>query len=117
MSDKSLALVLVYIREAHPKDGWSIEAGNGKCYMQTRQLDDRLEVARDFIEGMPCAEGLPLVVDDPTTNALDRAYEAPPERLIVVDSAMHVVFASGQGPFQYDIGTLGSFLKAELGTR
>ena len=57
---------------------------------------------------------MPLLVDDPTTNALDRAYEAPPERLVAI-KAGRVVFASGQGPFQYSTKALGIFLEETLG--
>ena len=59
--------------------------------------------------------GVPMLVDDPTTNALDIAYEAPPERLVVLDEQLNVVFASGQGPFQYSVPKLAAFVKAQLG--
>ena len=36
------------------------------------------------------------------TRWIDLAYEAPPERLVLVDSDLRVVFASGQGPMQYE---------------
>lgn len=103
-----LAVLNVYIREAHPTDGWAIEPNDkdGICVAQTKTLKDRLAVsetfkAHSFFKGTP-ADHLPLLVDDPSTQALDLAYEAPPERLVLVDDNFRVVFASGQGPFQYD---------------
>jgi len=122
-----LCMINVYIREAHPEDGWSlssntsgetVEAATGikktVCYMQTHQIAERLQVASDFVAAMgPVLQGIPLVVDDPSTNAIDVAFEAPPERMVVVDDQNKVVFASGQGPFQYSINRLAAFLQAQ----
>ena len=112
----SLSLFLVYIREAHPEGGWAIPAADGICYRQPKTLASRLAVAAKFAEHQSewCA-GVPMLVDDPTTNALDIAYEAPPERLVVLDEQLNVVFASGQGPFQYSVPKLAAFVKAQLG--
>mmetsp|Transcript_26724 Transcript_26724/g.32440 ORF Transcript_26724/g.32440 Transcript_26724/m.32440 type:complete len:272 (+) Transcript_26724:371-1186(+) len=112
-----LGAVSVYIREAHPDDGWS--PGDGPFLhvaQQTRQIEDRLKVAREFLEvhSKGLLTDIPFFVDDPTTNALDIAYEAPPARLVVVDKSLKVVFATGQGPNQYDVDSLGAFLGGKL---
>ena len=109
-----LSVLLVYIREAHPLDGWAMKASDGMCYRQPKTIEDRLKVAAAFVANTPIAASLRLLCDDPVTNALDEAYEAPPERLVVVDEEMKVVFASGQGPFQYDPTALQAFLRERL---
>ena len=110
----TLSVLLVYIREAHPLDGWAMAASDGLCYRQPKTIDDRLKIAAAFVAHTPMAAGLRLLCDDPATQALDEAYEAPPERLVVVDERMKVVFASGQGPFQYDPAALEAFLRERL---
>lgn len=103
-----LAMLNVYIREAHPTDEWCLEQNDkiNICLAQTKTLEQRLAAAKEFkaypfFKGTP-AEHIPLLVDDPETKALDLAYEAVPERLVVLDSEFKVVYRSGQGPFQYD---------------
>ncbi len=122
-----LCMINVYIREAHPEDGWSLSSNaDGKtveavtgvkkkvCYMQTSKIAERLRVASDFVTAMNhILDGIPLIVDDPSTNAIDLAYEAPPERLVVLDDQNKILFASGQGPFQYSIKGLAAFLQAQ----
>jgi len=123
-----LKVVNVYIREAHPTDGWELDSNqSGKtmkaafgtkqniCVKQTHQLADRIAVATAFLNGITgAAKRIPLVVDDPATNALDLAYDAPPERIVVVQGKK-VIFYSGQGPFQYSLKSLAAFLHAHLG--
>ena len=106
----------VYIREAHPSDGWDLDFNKrqGICYKQTHTLEDRLTVARAFAGAMEGeARKVPLVVDDPDTNAIDKAYEAPPERLVVVKDGV-VVFKTGAGPFQYSTSKLREFLQKNI---
>jgi len=118
-------MINVYIREAHPDDGWKLsensdgnvmELAVGKksaiSYMQTHTLAERLAVGNDFQASMgEMVARIPLLIDDPATNAVDIAYEAPPERLVVVDPQGKVAFCSGQGPFQYSIKKLAGFLE------
>ena len=115
VSSGMLSLFFVYIREAHPEDGWSIPAGNGRCYKQTHTLQARLQVAQDFLEGCPAVGDVAILVDDPATNAVDRLYEAAPERLVLLDHDLRVVFASGQGPFQYHVEALVKFTGSRNG--
>lgn len=46
-----------------------------------------------------------VLVDDPVAQMLETAYEAAPNRLVLLHRGS-VVFASGQGPFQYDASAL-----------
>ena len=41
----SLAMFLVYIREAHPVDGWHMPTPDGVCYKQPKTLAERGRVA------------------------------------------------------------------------
>eukprot|EP00656_Telonema_subtile_P019718 TRINITY_DN2092_c0_g1_i2.p2 TRINITY_DN2092_c0_g1~~TRINITY_DN2092_c0_g1_i2.p2 ORF type:complete len:142 (-),score=33.52 TRINITY_DN2092_c0_g1_i2:275-700(-) len=123
----TLQVVNLYIREAHPSDGWELEENTSGAVMehgfgtareisirQTTSLEERLAVAANFQQSITgAAAEIPLFVDDPSTNLLDIAYEAPPERLVAVDQQDRVSFCSGQGPFQYSLSALEAFLSSQ----
>lgn len=113
-------LINIYIREAHPIEDATLSSfvheGNtqkGICYRISKTLEDARAVASDYmktLQGTPAAD-IPLLLDDPATEAIKDAYEALPERLVVVDApSMTVAYCSGQGPFQYDLNDLAAFL-------
>jgi len=122
-------MVNVYIKEAHPSDGWELDTNTSGetfqhtfgskrkiCYKQTHTLAERISVATEFMKAIRhVAKSIPLLVDDPETNATCEAYEAAPERLVLLDpNTRTVLFSSGQGPWQYSILKLEKFLKDEL---
>ena len=78
-------LLNVYIVEAHPTDGWQVEAnekeddGTGNlCFMQPRTLAARLTVAGRFVQDMQLDPT--SVVVDGIENETDLAFEARPSR-------------------------------------
>jgi len=121
----TLRMVNVYIREAHPVDGWEFKANASGavalavfgtpeklCITQTCTLEERLLVANRF-QAAISAKGLhpvPMLLDDPATNALEIAYEALPDRLVVLSANGDVLFSTGQGPFQYSLERFRAFL-------
>jgi hypothetical protein len=128
----TLRMANLYIREAHPVDGWEIKANASGAVataafgvqekisvIQTRTLEDRLAVANRF-QAAISSNGLcevPMFVDDPATNALDVAYEAVPERLVLLDARGNVLFCTGQGPYQYSLIRLRDFLTTTMGAK
>ena len=107
-------LLNIYIVEAHPTDGWQVDAneeeddGTGNlCFMQPKTLKARLGVANRFVEEMALDPS--TVVVDGIENETDLAFEARPERLYVVAGGK-IVWRSGVGPFQYDTKGLEAFL-------
>ena len=63
---RSISVVLVYIREAHPADGWSMgESTNGQhLYKQTHSHGERLEVAAAFVKARKdMLDGVHVVLD------------------------------------------------------
>lgn len=93
---KQVEFILVYLREAHPKDGWAVK-GWSKVNDPTSQAK-RNEVARTC-----CKEAkfkFTAVVD--TMN--DRTavqWAGWPERLYVVDKAGKIAYAGKQGPWGF----------------
>ena len=74
-------LLNIYIVEAHPADGWQVEAnekeddGTGNlCFMQPRTLEARVAVAGRFVQDMDLEPS--SVVVDGIENETDLAFEA-----------------------------------------
>ena len=95
-----VALRHVYILEAHADDEW-VDPDNAKddvCFKKPRSLEQRIAIARAFSDGA----GIPpaRIVVDSMENQVELAYEARPEKLVVVKDGV-IVFKSGIGPYQY----------------
>jgi len=103
---------VVYIREAHPTDGWELE-GNVP-------LEDPKTLPQRGSAASACRDALgitiPVLVDD-MDDTVNRAYTAWPERLFVVDVDGRVAYAGGPGPFQFKPAELHEFLAGRLGAR
>ncbi len=87
----------VYIREAHPTDGWRME-GNDQAGIAIPQPRDKLE--RDQVAKKCCSTlemTMPMVVDE-LDDRVGHSYSAMPDRLYLIDRQGRVVYKSGRGP-------------------
>jgi len=89
--------LLVYIREAHPSDGWVTRRNQqeGISIASPKTLEERANVCT-------LAQGklkitMPTVVDGMNDGA-NKAYGAWPDRLYVIDTEGRVAVAGGSGP-------------------
>jgi hypothetical protein len=79
---------------------------------QARTLEDREGAAA------ACATGLNLdipILIDAMDDAAERAFNAWPERLYVLDRAGKVAYKGGKGPYGFDPDDLNRFLNTFLG--
>jgi thiol-disulfide isomerase/thioredoxin len=95
----------VYVREAHPSDGWHMESNTrvGVKVAQPRTYDERCAVAAQCNEKLKYS--MPLLVDelhDPVGNA----YSGMPARLYVIDADGKVAYKGGRGPFGFKSGEM-----------
>lgn len=85
--------LVIYIREAHPVDGWDIGSENRiydpKTIEERREIAAMCEVALQY--------GIRTYVDEMDDAAMS-AYAAWPERLYLIDTDGRVVYASKPGP-------------------
>jgi thiol-disulfide isomerase/thioredoxin len=92
--------VMVYVREAHPTDGWRMESNDrfGVTTPQPRTYDERVEVAQKCGRILDLA--FPMLVDtiDDTVGA---RYSGMPGRLYLIDRQGKVAFKSGRGPYLF----------------
>jgi hypothetical protein len=98
--EDSAAFLFVYIREAHPTDGWQMESNEteGVLFSQPRQWSERRSVAQTCRAtlnlSMPCAV-------DTIENTVDNLYASWPERIFVIDRDGRVSYAGKQGPWGF----------------
>ena len=91
----------VYIREAHPNDGWQVMSNvrSEIVYDEPTTEAERAEVAQVCVLRLNLH--MPMVLDA-MDDAVDAAYAAMPERLYVIDAAGHIAWRSEMGPFGFD---------------
>jgi len=104
---------LVYIKEAHPSDGWVVPANTraGISVKDPTSLTERQQVAAKTCKELKL--GWPCLVDD-MENTVNRAYAAWPTRLYIVDTEGRVAVAGKRGPagLAHSIREAGEWLRA-----
>lgn len=95
----------VYVREAHPSDGWHMESNTkvGVKVAQPQTFAERVSVAQQCNAKLKYS--MPLLVDeihDPVGNA----YSGMPARLYVIDPDGKVAYKGGRGPFGFKSGEM-----------
>ena len=95
-----VAFFIVYIREAHPEDGWVVKENraDGVAVLDPTTADERAEVADTCI--VRHAVRLPVLLDG-MDNAVASAYGAWPDRLYLVGADGRVAYQSEMGPFGF----------------
>jgi len=92
--------LMVYVREAHPADGWHMESNEvvGVSLPQPTTYEERVEVAgrcRNHIRF-----DMPFLVDE-IDDRVGATYSGMPSRLYVIDRFGTVAYKSGRGPFGF----------------
>lgn len=89
--------LLVYLREAHPKDGWAKE-GFSLTISDPQSQGERNTIATQC--GQELQFNFPIVVDTmDDATAVD--YAAWPERIFVIDEQGRIAYAGHQGPWGF----------------
>jgi hypothetical protein len=92
--------VMVYVREAHPTDGWRMQSNDrlGVSAAQPQTYDERAEVARRC--GKLLDLGFPMLVDT-IDDAVGAKYSGMPGRFYLIDKSGKVAFKNARGPFGF----------------
>jgi hypothetical protein len=106
---------LIYIREAHPSDGWQTPQNlYDDVIYETPETDDaRAELAG--VCQIAQAIRLPMLLDG-IDNDIESKYISAPIRLFVIDPEGKVTFNGAPGPQGFDPATWNEALKAQLGS-
>lgn len=93
---------VVYVREAHPTDGWQVDANvqDEVYYRQHQSFDEREQVAQACSLGLDIS--LPMLIEE-MDDRVDDAFGAAPERLYLVDTQGRVAYHGGAGPFFFNL--------------
>jgi thiol-disulfide isomerase/thioredoxin len=105
--------VMVYVREAHPTDGWAM-ASNAKAGVELKQpttYDERVKACGLFSGKVK--PGFPVLVDE-IDDRVGHGYSGMPGRLYVIDAAGKVAYKSGRGPFGFRAGEMEQALLMAL---
>jgi alkylhydroperoxidase family enzyme len=103
----------VYVREAHPTDGWRMASNDaaGVAVKQPRLLNERESVAKTCCSSLKIS--MPLVVDE-MDDRVGHAYSGMPDRLYLIDRKGRIAYKSGRGPFGFKPGELEQSLVLSL---
>lgn len=91
---------LVYVREAHPADGWSMNSNQrvGIDITQPKAQQQRIKVAQTCQQHLDL--DLPFLVDT-IDDKVGTAYSGMPNRLYLIDHDGRIAFKNGRGPFGF----------------
>jgi Ca2+-binding EF-hand superfamily protein len=92
--------VMIYVREAHPTDGWVAESNErvGISLRQPRSYEERTGVAQTCSRALGL--GMPMLVDT-IDDKVGGPYSGMPSRLYLIDREGKVAYKSGRGPFGF----------------
>lgn len=108
-----VAFLAVYVREAHPTDGWRMGSNDkaGIFVPQPRSPQERHSVAHKCRSTLEMT--MPLVVDD-LYDTVGHLYSGMPDRLYLIGRDGRVAYKGGRGPFGFKTGELEQALVMHL---
>jgi hypothetical protein len=95
----------VYVREAHPIDGWRMDSNDrqGIEIAQPKSTRERTAVAARCCQALRMT--IPLVVDT-IDDRVGKLFSGMPDRLYLISRDGRVVYKGGRGPFGFKPGEL-----------
>jgi hypothetical protein len=109
-----VAFVVVYIREAHAVDSaWPVTSPDQPAVEEPQALAERQAVAGTCLARLEL-HGLPAVVDE-MDDAVNEAYEAWPDRLVLIDAQGRIAWRGGPGPYGFKPDELDAAIRRVLG--
>ncbi len=103
----------VYVREAHPADGWRMgsNARAGVELAQPKTYEERVSAAEQCHAMLNYS--MPLVVDE-INDPVGNSYSGMPARLYVIDRNGKVAYKSGRGPFGFNPDSWEEAIRREI---
>ena len=92
---------IIYIREAHPHDGWRVPNNliENIIYHEPTTDEERTEVASACQINLDLH--MPMLVDS-IDNDIDKKYVGLPMRQFLIDAEGRIAYAGAKGPFGWD---------------
>lgn len=109
-----VAFFIVYVREAHPEDGWVLAENRREGIA----IDDPSDAAARGEVAGACATrhaiDIPVLVDH-VDDAIARRYGGWPDRLALIGRDGRVAYIGGPGPGGFVVSELEAAIVRELG--
>lgn len=106
---EQVQFLVIYIREAHPTDGWDI--GSEVRIADPRKIEERRALAGECAVALQ--HGIRTYVDEMDDRVMT-TYAAWPERLYLVDTAGMIAYAGGLGPWGFAPEELQAAIESTL---
>jgi hypothetical protein len=108
-----VAFFVVYIREAHPEDGWVLEENreDGVALSDPTSLRERAAAAEACVVRLRTR--IPVLLDD-VDDEVALAYGGWPDRLYLIGRDGRVAFQGGRGPDGFKPEELAAAIDEEL---
>jgi Iodothyronine deiodinase len=108
-----VAFFVVYIREAHPEDGWVLEDNrdDGIELVDPTTFEERAAAAQAC--ALRLRTRIPMLLDD-VDDAVASAYGGWPDRLYLIGRDGRVAFGGDIGPSGFKPEALAAAIEAEL---
>lgn len=113
---KQVAFLVVYVKEAHPEDGWVLTENreDSIAIADPTSFAGRAEVARACATRL--AIRMPVVIDD-IGNVVTSNYGGWPDRLYLVGKDGRIAYQGGEGPMGFRPAELERAIEAELASK
>jgi Iodothyronine deiodinase len=100
-----VAFIGVYVREAHPTDGWATASNEkaGICFAQPTNFSERIDVATKCCTLLKMT--IPLLIDS-MDDRVGHSYSGMPDRLYLIDREGTVAYKGGRGPMGFKSGEM-----------
>ena len=115
---KAVNFRFVYILEAHAQDEWPISSARWSptdqpiMYNQTRTIEERLSVAKDFIRDFDIR--IPVLLDKPDENLFEKFYAPWPVRIYIIDGEHRLTYKAQPGETMLELNELTAHLESML---
>ena len=108
-----VAFLIVYIREAHPEDGWVLADNRREeiALVDPTSLEERAAAAEACV--LRLRTRIPVAVDE-LDDAVAVAYGGWPDRLYLIGRNGRIAFQGEEGPFGFEPEELAAAIEAEL---
>jgi hypothetical protein len=111
--DDAVAFFIVYIREAHPEDGWVLSVNRDEeiALPDPTSLEGRAAAAEACV--LRLRTRIPVLLDD-VDDTVALAYGGWPDRLYLIGRDGRIAFQGEEGPSGFKPGELAQAIEAEL---
>lgn len=105
---------IIYIREAHPTDGWQVRANerDGVLVKNHKSEEERAQAARACATGLKIS--IPILIDD-MNDTVEKAYQGWPDRIYIVGADGKIAYKGAKGPAGFKPKEAEAALKTILG--